>query len=1586
MDCESVVLSSSSSSLSKTMESETNDDEIDQEEQRNEHTQAEEETSHHQQKCYVAKCLDSIAKLQRTFQLSNASADVLDRAADYMQLYLDRYANGKFGADWVRRMLFIARIHGAPLSRLRFIDVNKHNRKMAALYQSLGPGFQTRWLSGAIDMEQFFARMDFLESKYGERLWELHFVYGYENINRSEGSFFRWQIISTVRSLYKGIVRRNWAEVAQNISNIELTMATQSNAKSYLSYLRNSLAPHIPAIFLTALQCSLETKCLIEQISDEFIEICSAFRRLPIPRELHWMDDSLLFLSNLLIFHLVNLRVTRRSESGGDFLSSYIRRMQLHNNAERHRVIMLLSYCLEVEREVLASDQKVPLKFHSHQLRSYAVSFSNFLRTLFDEPKSSVGLLPLAVWGAVRFGCEEELADYMLDASTKYPHLLVHFHGILSRFRLERISGKLFERLFDLSLDSLATSPVLLDILEQRSIDPTGFGVFDNVVSQNLKALFMFLDFGRHRTDVRAWAFLYTNLCYLRDNAELMKALLLPLWLKRRDWWPRFHSVRSLQKKISDSANGLPRESSTVDCEIGKDESRDEGKLESERLHFKRIRHYDSDRTIVDYSLDMPKIIRYFMAVKNSRARSIYRIVEEEKPEQKNVAWIGEGQTAQWRKVDESELDGESSISRWMGSQSVELEVRGSVPADFKGFSFKKPSGRKAVEKEPKKRGRPRINPQPAEDAPAEPRKPRGRPPKVPLAKFEKPITLNERLHSLVDESIAQRSLSEKKNDAVGRRTNNSLNVYLEMGQQQTNVVTPKPFRIPKKIDKTLQQNVTKISLPTFKRPKVEPSDFELPANFLDTVSVPPPPNNSSHFVRPSSQRNSFQWASDRPCTSSSLAREGTFSGNKSKSSLDNFQIAKSREISENQTEREFATPQVTNGSTGEEKKRNERRKGEADKALDQRSKIRHDEEANANEVHSITGAQPPTFTRRHDEEANANEGHSAAGAPLSFTVSARLPIFTARTFTYEVDVAPAVAERFESAQVVDIFNSLPPPIDPRTKRENANGISGSVPTPDRLILRQGKCRQRIAQVFFCGGPLSALAICPRATRKGRELIAIGTFADEKMLKMESESQDAFVQLWTTNPKNPNEMARFECLLRVPKAQHICSLNWCPIFDDEFESFRTLPRAIQRLHNSGTPSTSRQSFTEFTKESLGLLAVGTHSGGINIYSVPSEIESLVEKFQSRDANNSLPCVFESDAMFSLAHPPMSDDSTLNGDKSTKDETSKADERTDEATKTTLEPSSGVAPHPSIPLLCLNWSPFSGGRRIAAVSPIGHVFIWDLTRPARPTWKLHFDDWNSPPQSICWTEKDKIAISFRRRLFRIYGLVPPTESDQFGLSHPVLECDLNKTCGAKCCSQPLIFPGLISYESSTFSYFGITQQAPSYIWVTSSPDDESEKDQICATTLSNCHQIQNTCVSVCQLSGLCVSVGADGRMACSLNGRMAPNGQGDGENLMQGRTLLHLIMHDKSIAESEDNNKNFCFSHNECCTHRRLEVRLGDCALMDQENERICRRRAPEVCPGRRLEALTFCEFSRKCVGLTYCGGESGLVFVVPCTL
>uniref|UniRef100_A0A183CI10 Rab-GAP TBC domain-containing protein n=1 Tax=Globodera pallida TaxID=36090 RepID=A0A183CI10_GLOPA len=1378
----------------------------------------------HRQIDIVGKKMDAVAKLQKTMEFNKESNELLDRAVDYMQLYLSRYSNGNFNTDWIRRMLFYARIHGTPVSRLRFPDT----------------------------------------------------------------------------------------------------------------------------------ECLLESKRPIEEMSDNLIEIYTAFKKLPTLKGYPWMDDSLLFLFHLLTFHLVNLQVKRRSEDGSAFLSSYIHGIRLHDNAERHRVIMLLNYCLDVERNLIT--ERSGAKHGPKQNRSQAITFSNFLRTLFDEPKSSVGLLPLAVWGAVQFGSEEELADYMLDACTKHPFLLVQCHYILSRFHLEQISGRLFERLFDLSLECLATSPVLLEILEQRSLDPTGFGMFDSVISQNLKALFMFLDYGRHRTDVRAWALLHTNLCYLCDNNELMWALLWPLWTKRKDWWPH-----------SNSSAGETSTDETYENE----ESREEGAWEGggERLHFKRVRHCDTDKALLDHSVDLPKISRYLLAVKNARARALLRLVEQESAENQNLAWVrsiyaehGERRTelAQWRRVDDGKDEfGESSLSRWIGSQSIELEVCGSVPSDFTGFSTKKVSARKIVDREPKKRGRPRKNPQPEETPPVPPR-PRGRPPKVPVTKFEKPITHNERLHSLVDESIAQRSLTKLGTGGGGRCTNNSLNVSLELVQRQ-NLSPLVSFKIPKKPSSAMpQKNSNEFSLLTLKKPKVEPSDFELPPNFGNIAAVPA---LSSSSVRPS-LRNSFQWAADRPCTSSSVTAH-------SQRSSDNSESAKNGDSHENITKTRHSTELNANGSmakSGKEKARN-----------------------------GISKDSDKPTTLQHGDIVEQKKSSS---------ISAKLGIFTAQIFQYEVDVAPAVVKHFESAQVLDIFESLPASIDPRLKQESANGLSlSSARTVNRLVLRQGKRNHRTAQAFFCGGPLSALAVCPRATRRGRELIAIGTFADEKMLRVpteEKENQHAFVHLWTSNPKDLNDMARLECLLRVPKAQHICSLAWCPLIDEDFDLYRkslsqkpVANHAEQRTRQTSAPSTSLQNFGEITKESLGLLAVGTHNGRIHIYNIPIDFETLIKKYQGdvceTNSTDSLPLILESEPVITLCHPPTPVfDLNIGNDKTEKakqresgrDEAAQAGTDDKLNSKDNVNPSANVT---AIPLFCLQWSLFSSARHFGAVSAIGRVFIWDLSRPAEPTWKLHFDDWNSPPQSICWLDREKICISFRRRLFRIYCLISPSESDQFGSSQLVLECDLNKTCGVKCCSQPLIFRGLISYESATFSFFGTSQQAPSYIWVTSS-SNESEKDQICATTLSNCHQIQNTNVSVCQLAGLCASVGADGRMACSLNGRMAPNEEGNGENFMHGRTLLQLITHDKSPAREPNDQKRFCFSHNDCCEHKRLEVRLGDCALMDQENERVSRKRAPEVCSGRRLESLTLCEFSRSCAGLIYCGGESGLVFLVPSTL
>ena len=70
---------------------------------------------------------------------------------------------------------------------------------------------------------------------------------------------------------------------------------------------------------------------------------------------------------------------------------------------------------------------------------------------------------------------------------------------------------------------------------------------------------------------------------------------------------------------------------------------------------------------------------------------------------------------------------------------------------------------------------------------------------------------------------------------------------------------------------------------------------------------------------------------------------------------------------------------------------------------------------------------------------------------------------------------------------------------------------------------------------------------------------------------------------------------------------------------------------------------------------------------------------------------------------------------------------------------------------------------------------------------------------------------------------------------------------------------------------------------------------------------------------------------------------------DTESFIYGRTLLQLIGHNKkrTINENEDGaelendaqegRRKFCYSHEDCCEEKILEIRLGDCALLEQKN-------------------------------------------------
>ena len=46
--------------------------------------------------------------------------------------------------------------------------------------------------------------------------------------------------------------------------------------------------------------------------------------------------------------------------------------------------------------------------------------------------------------------------------------------------------------------------------------------------------------------------------------------------------------------------------------------------------------------------------------------------------------------------------------------------------------------------------------------------------------------------------------------------------------------------------------------------------------------------------------------------------------------------------------------------------------------------------------------------------------------------------------------------------------------------------VDFSMSTIDRLVLRQGKKPYQYAQALFCGGPMTAISVCPNALPDGK--------------------------------------------------------------------------------------------------------------------------------------------------------------------------------------------------------------------------------------------------------------------------------------------------------------------------------------------------------------------------------------------------------------------------------------------------------------------------------------------------------------------
>uniref|UniRef100_A0AC34RLG7 Uncharacterized protein n=1 Tax=Panagrolaimus sp. JU765 TaxID=591449 RepID=A0AC34RLG7_9BILA len=90
--------------------------------------------------------------------------------------------------------------------------------------------------------------------------------------------------------------------------------------------------------------------------------------------------------------------------------------------------------------------------------------------------------------------------------------------------------------------------------------------------------------------------------------------------------------------------------------------------------------------------------------------------------------------------------------------------------------------------------------------------------------------------------------------------------------------------------------------------------------------------------------------------------------------------------------------------------------------------------------------------------------------------------------------------------------------------------------------------------------------------------------------------------------------------------------------------------------------------------------------------------------------------------------------------------------------------------------------------------------------------------------------------------------------------------------------------------------------------------------------------------------------------------------------------------DKQKDKDKENPGKPFIAHEDVVENCWLEVRFGDSALIDQPKPSVSVANVEKATYNRRLELLSRVAFSQFSGGLAICGGEAGIVFILPTSL
>ncbi|KAI1719104.1 TAF RNA polymerase I subunit A domain-containing protein [Ditylenchus destructor] len=474
--------------------------------------------------------------------ISIETRELLRLCNNYLELYYKRYKEGVVSKSMLRQVRFLFEMYG-----LRQFDRTlrwRKNPKSRHIYMGKVryPKFCNLYL--------FLIEMNKLEDIVGQHMWDLYYISSPDLFNQNRevaDKYFNIRVLSVLRQVFKFVIKRDWSNVAAELGNLRLVYTPQHHEKSYLRTMLDSFSFYLPSLYLAALQRHLEYDARPLILSHKCIQTAAAFIKTSQFRrgESVYLNYSGFYAAHLLILHVAN-----NIFDSSDYITELNKKGVKNTDAAWTDAFNLYSYCYKFEHFVSLNEGEAS-SYVSTITRDLDHRFSMTLNILIA--RSALGLLPAFVFVAITFYKIDLLTEALEQICDQNPGSIVYINEVLAVFGLERICGALFDRIMFSPFttpEMLAQHDFVINIVEQRSLNPSGYGAFVDVVATNLKILFSFLDNGRNRMNGSAWALLYSNIQYLQPN---FAEVLLPYWKDRHSWWPKFHL--SAQLSANDAVN-----------------------------------------------------------------------------------------------------------------------------------------------------------------------------------------------------------------------------------------------------------------------------------------------------------------------------------------------------------------------------------------------------------------------------------------------------------------------------------------------------------------------------------------------------------------------------------------------------------------------------------------------------------------------------------------------------------------------------------------------------------------------------------------------------------------------------------------------------------------------------------------------------------------------------------------------------------------------------------------------------------------------------------------------------------------------